>query len=49
MRNVNLPTDLLRVIVTVIEDKSFTRAADLLRRSQPAVSLQIKRLDTETQ
>ncbi len=48
MRNVNLPTDLLRTFVTVIEVKSFTRAANLLSRSQPAVSLQIKRLDTET-
>jgi len=45
MRNVNLPTDLLRTFITVIEVKSFTRAADLLNRSQPAVSLQIKRLE----
>ena len=45
MRNVNLPTDLLRTFVTVIEVKSHTRAADLLNRSQPAVSLQIKRLE----
>lgn len=45
MRTVNLPTDLLRTFVTVIEVKSFTRAADLLGRSQPAVSLQIKRLE----
>jgi len=45
MRVVNLPTDLLRTFVTVIEVKSHTRAADLLNRSQPAVSLQIKRLE----
>lgn len=45
MRIVNLPTDLLRTFITVIEVKSFTRAADLLGRSQPAVSLQIKRLE----
>jgi len=45
MRNVNLPTDLLRTFITVIEVKSHTRAADLLNRSQPAVSLQIKRLE----
>lgn len=45
MRSVNLPTDLLRTFVTVIEVQSFTRAADLLGRSQPAVSLQIKRLE----
>ena len=45
MGTVNLPTDLLRTFITVIEVKSFTRAADLLNRSQPAVSLQIKRLE----
>jgi DNA-binding transcriptional LysR family regulator len=45
MRTVNLPTDLLRTFVTVIEVKNFTHAADLLNRSQPAVSLQIKRLE----
>jgi DNA-binding transcriptional LysR family regulator len=45
MRIVNLPTDLLRTFVTVIEVRSHTRAADLLNRSQPAVSLQIKRLE----
>lgn len=46
MASVNLPTDLLRTFVTVIEVKSHTHAADLLNRSQPAVSLQIKRLET---
>lgn len=45
MRNVNLPTDLLRTFITVIEVRSYTKAADLLSRSQPAVSLQIKRLE----
>lgn len=45
MVNVNLPTDLLRTFVTVIEVRNYTRAADLLGRSQPAVSLQIKRLE----
>lgn len=45
MRTVNLPTDLLRTFITVIEVESFTRAADLLNRSQPAVSLQVKRLE----
>ncbi len=48
MRSDNLPTDLLRTFVTVIEVKSFTRAANLLSSSQPAVNQQIKRLDTET-
>lgn len=41
----NLPTDLLRAFVTVVELGGFTPAADWLGRSQPAVSLQIKRLE----
>jgi DNA-binding transcriptional LysR family regulator len=41
----NLPTDLLRSFVTVAELKGFTPAAELLGRSQPAISLQIKRLE----
>ncbi len=41
----NLPTDLLRTFVTVAETGGFTRAGDLLGRSQPAVSLQVKRLE----
>lgn len=41
----NLPTDLLRTFVTVTELGGFTAAADWLGRSQPAVSLQIKRLE----
>ncbi len=41
----NLPTDLLRAFVTVAELKGFTQAAELLGRSQPAISLQIKRLE----
>ncbi|GGC11817.1 LysR family transcriptional regulator [Marivita lacus] len=45
MRIVNLPTDLLRTFITVIEVRSHTKAAELLNRSQPAVSLQIKRLE----
>lgn len=45
MPTVNLPTNLLRTFVTVIEVRNFTRAADLLGRSQPAVSLQVKRLE----
>ncbi|HSF95160.1 MAG TPA: LysR family transcriptional regulator [Thermohalobaculum sp.] len=45
MRTVNLPTELLRTFVTVIEVQNFTRAADLLGRSQPAISLQVKRLE----
>lgn len=45
MRVVNLQTELLRTFVTVIEVESFTRAANILGRSQPAVSLQVKRLE----
>lgn len=41
----NLPTDLLRTYVTVAELRSFTAAGNRLGRSQPAVSLQIKRLE----
>ncbi len=41
----NLPTDLLRAFVTVVELGGFTPAAEWLGRSQPAVSLQIKRLE----
>ena len=41
----NLPTDLLRTFVTVADLKGFTPAAESLGRSQPAISLQIKRLE----
>jgi DNA-binding transcriptional LysR family regulator len=40
----NIPTDLLRTLVTVVDVRSFTKAARLLRVTQPAVSAQIKRL-----
>jgi DNA-binding transcriptional LysR family regulator len=42
---VNLSTELLRTFVTVIEVASFTRAAEILGRTQPAVSLQVQRLE----
>ena len=41
----NLDIDLLRSLVTVSQLKSFTDAANVLGRSQSAVSLQIKRLE----
>ena len=41
----NLPADLLRSFVTVAEIRGFTQAGELLGRSQPAISLQIKRLE----
>lgn len=46
-RLVNLDLDLLRAFVTVVETGSFTRAALLLGRTQPAVSLQIRRLEDQ--
>jgi DNA-binding transcriptional LysR family regulator len=46
-RLVNLDIDLLRAFVTVAETGSFTRAAALLGRTQPAVSLQIRRLEDQ--
>lgn len=40
----NIPTDLLRTLVAVVDLRSFTRAAQSLGVTQPAVSAQIKRL-----
>jgi DNA-binding transcriptional LysR family regulator len=41
----NIPTDLLRAFVTVVDLGGFTRAAEALGRTQPAISLQIRRLE----
>ncbi len=41
----NVPTDLLRAFVTVVDLGSYTRAAEALGRTQPAISLQIRRLE----
>jgi DNA-binding transcriptional LysR family regulator len=43
---VNIPTELLRTLVAVVDHRSFTRAANTLGITQPAVSAQIKRLGT---
>lgn len=43
--NQNVPIDLLRAFVTVVDLGSYTRAAEALGRTQPAVSLQIRRLE----
>ena len=40
----NIPTDLLRTLVAVVDFRSFTKAAASLGVTQPAVSAQIKRL-----
>lgn len=40
----NIPTDLLRTFVAVIDFRSFTKAAHSLGITQPAVSAQVKRL-----
>lgn len=44
----NIPIDLLRTFVTVTELNNISRAGELLGRSQPAISLQIKRLESFT-
>jgi DNA-binding transcriptional LysR family regulator len=40
----NIPTDLLRAFVTIIDLRGYTRAGEQLGRTQPAISLQMKRL-----
>jgi DNA-binding transcriptional LysR family regulator len=40
----NIPTDLLRTLIAVVDMRSFTRAAQSLGVTQPAVSAQVKRL-----
>jgi DNA-binding transcriptional LysR family regulator len=41
---INIPTELLRTLVAVVDLRSFTKAAQSLGVTQPAVSAQIKRL-----
>ena len=41
----NIPMELLRTFVKAIDTGSFTRAAEVVGRTQSAVSLQIKRLE----
>ena len=45
MRNItNFQTDLLRTFVSVIDLGAYTKAGDVLGRTQPAISLQMRRL-----
>jgi len=43
----NIDMELLRSFVTIIEVKSFTRAAERMLRTQSAISLQVKRLEQQ--
>lgn len=43
----NLDIDLLRTFVTVVETGSFTRTGEALGRTQSAISVQVKRLETQ--
>ena len=45
MRQLSLDT--LRTFVTIIQQGGFARAGDVLGRSQPAISLQIKKLESQ--
>ncbi|MDP2621006.1 MAG: LysR substrate-binding domain-containing protein [Hyphomicrobiales bacterium] len=45
MKPVNLPTDLLRSFVTVSDHGGYTKAGAILGRTQPAISLQMRRLE----
>ncbi len=41
----NIPMDLLRTFTTIADSGSFSRAADIVGRTQSAVSMQVKRLE----
>src|SRR3546814_20661289 len=46
MRNIiNFQTDLLRTFVTVVDLGAYTKAGGALGRTQPAISLQMRRLE----
>jgi DNA-binding transcriptional LysR family regulator len=46
MNSLVLDLDLLKAFVAIADDRSFTRAAARLNRTQSAVSMQIRRLET---
>jgi DNA-binding transcriptional LysR family regulator len=43
----NIGTDLLRTLVVLMEERSYTRAANRLGLSQPTVSSHIRRLQEQ--
>lgn len=43
--NPNLESDLLRTLVAIAETKNFTRASEIVGRTQSAVSIQMKKLE----
>ena len=45
LANRSIPIDVIRAFVAVVEARGFTRAAEDLGRSQPTISLQVKRLE----
>src|SRR5262249_54456715 len=44
-RHRNIPTEIVRTIVAVVETGSFTKAGEKLSLSQPAISSQIKKME----
>ena len=40
-----IESELLKTFVTIVETQSFTRSGEHLRRTQPAISMQMKRLE----
>src|SRR5690349_21290450 len=46
IETINIPTDLLRTFMAIHELGSFTKTAQLFELTQPAVSAQMKRLES---